>query len=823
MNTILSDDLYVLFSDASSTGEPVTKITIAEAFDETKVYSRGELCWHEGHLVQANVNTGPGYDSTKWSSVRISDAIAPAKTHKIISNEEYVYAIVDENDTVLFAITTDGSVEFYKGFPTGLYPTLTNILQNYIEKNPDYSLVDKTFADALSHENNEEYIYTIVDTNKAILFAIKQDGSIEFPKGFPTGLYEELNNILEGYVEKVPDKTLIENDVANALSYTTNDEFAAITKDENDTLINSITKDGEHHFYTDVNFDNCNLKFTEKSITSLEYALSSHGFSSKAPIDWSDATSIKISKPKLAIVNISGVSQMPSAKGTDANAYMEFWDMNGNFFKKKIILDAQGSGSLRFPKKNFAFDLCNDNWIGDDTFEMKIGDWVVQDSFHGKAFWNDYFRGVANIGFDIYNDINSTYDMENNTTWKKAQIANDYENYPLGGFISEDDLYNRMDYNAKCFPNGFPMLVYLNNEFYGIFTWNLKKHRDNYHMKKSNTEHIHIDPTSTKSIWNSVSYDSIDWTQIEIRNPKDLIDMDGKKYDGDNPKELIDSSSPYYDSSNKKHKNTAKVKQHIIDLRTHFAAIMNCMQSSPRDTTTATSLMNQYFDFDNLLDYQLFMDWIQDPDGLDKNWQWTTWDGNKWFVNPYDLDTIMGNGNNGTMARIPMEGMNIFSQYGPTWVAKELKMSTMRKRYADLRNKGVFDKEKIKSAIKEMYNVFTPDDWENEWNKWNTCPVNLPLIVNSDYWELDTDANGYPIMNRTATNEYNSETSYTVGDRIDIHESSSINWYYSLTCKADCTGQNPITQWGQYDSFWRLCKWADLNQTLRDSQYNYNP
>ena len=108
--------------------------------------------------------------------------------------------------------------------------------------------------------------------------------------------------------------------------------------------------------------------------------------------------------------------------------------------------------------------------------------------------------------------------------------------------------------------------MYLNGEFYWIFTWQLKKHRDNMHHTKDDTKHIHIDGTLYQQyFWDG----AINWTQFEVRNPKNFWCMNGSKYDGDNPKELIDETSEYYylpddKSKVKKQKQaTAKVKEYI--------------------------------------------------------------------------------------------------------------------------------------------------------------------------------------------------------------------------------------------------------------------
>lgn len=84
-------------------------------------------------------------------------------------------------------------------------------------------------------------------------------------------------------------------------------------------------------------------------------------------------------------------------------------------------------------------------------------------------------------------------------------------------------------------------MMFLNGEFWGICTWQLAKHRRNMAQEKHNALHIHLDGNmSETNFW----LDNLKWSSLEVRNPKDLYDMEDNAYDdGD---ELINSSSSYY-------------------------------------------------------------------------------------------------------------------------------------------------------------------------------------------------------------------------------------------------------------------------------------
>ena len=49
---------------------------------------------------------------------------------------------------------------------------------------------------------------------------------------------------------------------------------------------------------------------------------------------------------------------------------------------------------------------------------------------------------------------------------------------------NQSDLSQNMETGARCVPDGFPVIVYQNGEFWGVNSWQLKKHRDNYMLNK---------------------------------------------------------------------------------------------------------------------------------------------------------------------------------------------------------------------------------------------------------------------------------------------------------------------------------------------------
>lgn len=396
-----------------------------------------------------------------------------------------------------------------------------------------------------NEEDNPEFVSAKTDSDGKLIESTNVEGKKTFygdveVKGdfINETLKDEIEEYTDKKVDKVDGKTLIDKNVANILSTEDNAEYLDVKTDSENKIVSYRDTNGILHEQVGVSTNTIFLgKYKFSDISDFKKALINN--------DLSDKAFIKIKEPRFAIVNITGITVFPTAKGQNYHAYAEVWDLNGNYFKKKVILNPQGNSSMGFPKKNIAMDFCEDDWEGDDTTSIQIGDWVAQDSFHHKSYYCDIIRGIGAVSYKIYEQAAKTFGNMYDKPWKKALI----DMSKVGAYTSsfnnpiEDDLDLQFDNGALCHPDGFPEAIYLNGEFYGIFSWQLKKHRDNYHFDKNNTNHIHLDGTiSSTTIFNTSG--NIVWgtgdNGFEIRNPKSLCYAEyvdgatgGYKYDAD--------------------------------------------------------------------------------------------------------------------------------------------------------------------------------------------------------------------------------------------------------------------------------------------------
>lgn len=677
-----------------------------------------------------------------------------ASCFRVIENEEFLCAVVDTEDRVLF------------GF-------------NRATGNPYYPLNEMYHV-----IQNKEFFAAWIDTNNKVVFGIRRDGEIigeiHAVNALKQVIYQIQSN-LASLQEKVGTIDTNLNELLDVFSLQENPEYLAVEKDTDGKVLSATNLDGSHYFHniksetiptefehiedlegrteitTDAenkvmsfrdsqgkkhehdmevtNLDVSNLNLKGNSVNNIQDALKANGFDVKTPVDWSENSKIQIPEPNLAFVNITNIASMPTSKTQNMHAIFEFWDMQGNYFKKKVILNAQGNSSLYMPKKNFACDFCNDNWEGDDTFKIKFGNWVPQDSFHFKGFYADFFKGVSMVGYKLFNEIESTRSSCINRVWKRALLPSaDTIGYGTKGMKDTTDVNILIDNGARCYPDGFPCIVHLNGSFYGVFSWALKKHRDNYMLNKSKPENIQLDG----DIYDTFMYNgTIDWDVIngtkassgggmdgfEFRNPKSLICIDGTKYDADtNRKELIDSTSGSYDSSNKNHILTNKVKAYYSTLTTYIPTLKK-MEEQSEEVSVIKSKIQSFFDIDSLIDYLIFSDIVTNVDGFRKNWQWITYDGVKWAVCPYDLDGIIGWSGWGELSPTS-------DRYGNTldlptgWVIKYFD-TELCERYKTLRT-GVLTVKNIFNLLNEWCSRIGASNFEKDLSKWPQTPELYP-------------------------------------------------------------------------------------------------
>lgn len=847
--------------------------------------------------------------------------------YHISQSEEFLWVILDAANHPLLGIQQDGTCWAAKAQWLDDIKAIKEALKTFQPKEDGKGLINLDVADSFFYISNDEYIIAVVDAENRILAGIKYDGEPYFPNH---EMYSVITNVewlyaiidaeskvLGGFrsddghmiVGGIDISTFIANAIIDItdtkertahLSTIVNDEYLSVETDADGKVIGYTALDGSHYLYkvksetiptefehiedpegrTEItldadrkvmsyrdangkkhehdmeitNLDVSNLNLHGNSVNNIQDALKANGFNVKTPIDWSESSFIQIQEPRFAIINVSNIDSMPTSKMQDKKAFVEFWDMQGNYFKKHAILNAQGNSSLSFIKKNVAIDFCDDEWIGDKTPNIRIGEWVPQDSFHMKAYYTDFFRGVCAVSYKLYDQIVRTRGNMYDRPWKKALIDMpkiDTTTKSFGNpYIGDYSLLT--DTGARCFPDGFPVAVYLNGAFYGIFSFQLKKHRDNYHLDKSTAEHVHLDGTINYNIlWNG----NIVWgtgdNGFEVRNPKNLYAIGGNKYDADIKQEEIageDEVNAWIAAgqlpdgtviSSKIKKNlqmTAKVKKYIQDFANTIniikaaASTYEASSKTDEDLKTFKTVFEKYYDVENLIDYIIISDLIKNEDGFSKNWQWFTYGGIKWYVGLYDCDICYGAFWDGGRTTDVLTSHLGTSLNLPTGYIIKYYVSELNARYKYLADMDIISANNVFSYIKDWTMRIGTSFYEEEYKKWKDSPCISDSVVRSEYWELVIDEEGNPQTDTSET--FNATKVYNIGDLVSF--GLYTRWgYFKFKCIKQTVAQStniphstaspysPIQKYKHCDSIYRIQKWIETNVDNMNKLYKY--
>ena len=550
-----------------------------------------------------------------------------------------------------------------------------------------------------------------------------------------------------------------------------------ITTDAEDKVLGYRDSEGTRHEHK---ISAKHLELSDEAAKEINEAFKSAGIKMENPSDFSKESHIKLPIPRIAAQVRLYAPKLPTTKQDDIEAEIEYNDKDGNYFRKPVILNAQGSSSMNYYVKNMAIDIA-------DGSEIKFGDFPTQDSFHLKKYYIDIFRGQCIVAYHLMEQV-----------YKSRPIC--YQ-YPYELIESNDstitgfgDLNKDFFTGAKCHPDGFPINITWVNSIsgevkdMGIYTWNLKKSKEVYHANKKNGNNIILDGRIYSE---TIFGGNINWNVFEIRNPKSLKDINGNKYDGDNPKELSDTDPL-----------SKQVKDAIVRLSGIESDINN---SDTKETYEKYLLINP------TIDYFLVSMVLFNYDGFGKNWIWCTWDGVHWCPTLYDVDSIFGSYAYGTKV-IPYSAtsgiFNIFNM-GKIYEVE------IKARYADLRKRGIFSVDNVICLLQKWLEQVGYDNFSKEVTLYPETPSYRDPMLNPQ-WELYHNGSS-SIQKYSETKEYNK------GDACVYYETE-------FCAKETVMGTPPVSKLydnypragGYFNSVRRVKNWLEKRLLFLDGLYNYS-
>lgn len=679
-------------------------------------YPRPELNWTV--LVRKDeTNEGKAslykWNGSKWINLETTiyqeDVQEIINLFKVIQNDEFIYAIIDTNSSLLWGIRWDLSI-YEVSIPSKTADELkkklntTDVLQ-FLEdsEKPISSKAVKAVIDIISNkiahldiEENSDFIKADVDSKGRILGGFRHDGSQYIPKGMPEEAKANFKKTFE-LIDKLTENNEAFNYLLELFSMRDIEDKAVCITDIKNRLLAYVKADGTFYFEK--------LQLPKNILDQITLGAS--------PTNRTTNKVLQIPFPKgLCKVNIIGDVLKINSKTQEIEVELEFDDYQGNYFKKRAIISWQGSSSLDYAKKNFSIDLLNDDG---SSFKVKFGDWGTFDSFHFKANYIDALHSRNICSMRVLEQVYQTHPF-----YSRYPFSVGY-NYGWQGCNTNDGVgnihSNRTWNGARCHIDGFPFELFINGEYHGLYTWNIKKHRDNFGLDKSNANHILLELGSDAD--HVMIQGAVQWKDIEIRNPKKLICFTGEEYDYENATQDENGRYIYRELTDDPNIDafSASVRQKIERLWAWGGTV-----ASDNFKDTYKQYLNIPFWYDWMLQKAVF----NAADTDTKNTLLMTTDGNIWSPTCYDYDTIIGlHWQGASISHAPTYPLTTLERHNIEKMINEVLWSEKVARYNELRQK-VYTTEYIVNVFDSFHNIIGVDAYKRDQSKWVEIPSARP-------------------------------------------------------------------------------------------------
>lgn len=244
-------------------------------------------------------------------------------------------------------------------------------------------------------------------------------------------------------------------------------------------------------------------------------------------------------------------------------------------FHAYTYIKLQGNSTLRLPKKNYTVNLYNDE-SRSVKLNKEFKNWGLHNNFVLKADYNDILHARNVVGAKLWSKV--------------VQSRSDYDTLP-------EELKNSPNNGAI---DGFPVRVYINGAYNGLYNWEIPKCDWMVGMNSANDNHVLL--------------------SAEFNDNGDI----NYQYNPCNFNTLWDGNKNYFDVE--VGKNSPEL---VSSLNTIISSIINV------DSTS----LEQSLDIKSAIDYFIFQEIILGTDGLAKNMLLATYDMSKWYLSAYDMDS----------------------------------------------------------------------------------------------------------------------------------------------------------------------------------------
>ena len=325
---------------------------------------------------------------------------------------------------------------------------------------------------------------------------------------------------------------------------------------------------------------------------------------------------------------------------------------------KQVITGAakikvQGTSSLSYEKKNYTINFYKNKDYA-DKMGVDVG-WGAQNEYCLKANWIDKTHARNVVTARLAAEMQAQYGL--------------FEMAPHNGTI-----------------DGFPIEVYINGSFHGLYTMNIPKDTWMFGMDEDNPDHIVIcgDNWNDPVLFKEIPEDLEDWA-VEV-GPEDDATL-------------------------------AKVQR-----------LVKFVKESTDEEFKAN--FDQYLNLDSTLNYYVMLHFAFMNDNYGKNMLLATYDGEVWYPTLYDLDTTWGTHWTGTKLYSYDTSFVWATSGGDTsslfWERFEkLYKKEIAERYFELRQ-TVLDVDHVLKAFTDFQDSIPDDVQAQETARWDSEKKPIP-------------------------------------------------------------------------------------------------
>lgn len=240
-------------------------------------------------------------------------------------------------------------------------------------------------------------------------------------------------------------------------------------------------------------------------------------------------------------------------------------------FKGYVDIKCQGTSSMAYPKKNYTIKMFSDE-AKTTKLKKDFKGWGKQSKFCLKANYIDHSHARNIVSAKLWGQV--------------VKSRSDFDTLP-------EELKTSPNYGAV---DGFPIKVYYNNTYEGVYTWNIPKDGWMNNMDDKLDTHCILCGeeynsgcfrTADASLWSDELHDVM---------PANIV--------------------------------------------TSFNNFQNFVINSSNDEFKTG--LSTYADVNSLIDYYIFQYAICGLDSMGKNQLFFTYDGTKWIASSYDMDSTFG-------------------------------------------------------------------------------------------------------------------------------------------------------------------------------------